>query len=225
MAPPARYPTANLHSVHLAGFTLIELLVVIAILAVLSMIAVSNFQDAHDRALHARCTGNLRALGEALASYRLDHGAFPLADGLAGEMDSQDRTVYGDGPSGGGYWSAPPNALVRLGYLGRRETLFCPTLARRFSGPEAEHYRYAYNAASQGSGGFTGGRGRIDGVGATGEKIWLVRCLHINCLGIAPDRYAPFPHGSAPEPEKNRWGQENVLWNDFSVSLEEGASP
>ncbi len=206
------------------GFTLIELLIVIAIIAVLSMIGMVNFREAHNRALTVQCVGNLRAIGDALIRYQIDEGVFPPADGVAGPEESQDRTVYGDGPAANGFWSAPPNSLVHLGYLTRRDILFCPTLSR--SHPDRrENLRYAYNASAVDSGGFGGGQGRIDGVGATGEKLWICRCLHLNHRGNRPDRYLPFPHGRPPEPGRNLWGEENVLWNNGVVSLEPGASP
>ncbi len=59
------------------GFTLIELLIVIAILGVLAAIAVPNYQDAMMKSRVLSAKMDLRALGQALDSYRIDHNIYP----------------------------------------------------------------------------------------------------------------------------------------------------
>ncbi|CAN5360977.1 hypothetical protein BH09SUM1_BH09SUM1_18100 [soil metagenome] len=61
------------------AFTLIELLVVVAIIAILASIATVNFQYAQARAKVARATADMRTMATALAAYRVDNRAYPMA--------------------------------------------------------------------------------------------------------------------------------------------------
>lgn len=63
------------------AFTLIELLIVVAIIGILAAIAVPNFLNAQIRAKVARVKGDLRAIGTALDSYRVDNNTYPLGPG------------------------------------------------------------------------------------------------------------------------------------------------
>jgi prepilin-type N-terminal cleavage/methylation domain-containing protein len=63
------------------AFTLIELLIVVAIIGILAAIAVPNFLNAQIRAKVARVKADLRAIGTALDSYRVDNTAYPLGPG------------------------------------------------------------------------------------------------------------------------------------------------
>ncbi|MCB2154913.1 DUF1559 domain-containing protein [bacterium] len=206
------------------GFTLVELLIVVAILAILAAIAVPNLREATRRARTAECASNLKTIATALTLYRTDWNHLPLSDGVAGLGDSRGRTQFGNGPAANGYWNGVPNVLVDAGYIGKRKTLFCPSLAREYRN-RAENLRYAYNTGAADSNGFIGSDGTpVDGVGA-GGRTWLCRCVHLNSHDWAPDRYIPFPHGPTASPADNEWGSENVLWSDFSVTLEPGSSP
>lgn len=58
------------------AFTLIELLIVVAIIGILAAIAVPNFLNAQIRAKISRAEADLRSIGMALESYRLDNGRY-----------------------------------------------------------------------------------------------------------------------------------------------------
>ena len=208
------------------GFTLVELLIVVAIISILAAIAVPNLRLATRRTHTSACAANLKTIATALAMYRVDWGALPLADGEAGAHDSRTQTKFGFGPAGNGLWSAVPNVLVESRYLGDRKALFCPSLRKRHV-DRAEHLRYAYNAGAKDSGRFLGGTGGtpIDGPGATGGNQWIARCLFINSKAFAPMRYIAFPHGPDADPENGVWGDENVLWNSLGVKREPGDKP
>jgi prepilin-type N-terminal cleavage/methylation domain-containing protein len=60
------------------GFTLLELLIVIAIILILIAIALPNFLEVQVRAKSVRAQGEMRSLHQALQSYYLDFGFFPL---------------------------------------------------------------------------------------------------------------------------------------------------
>ncbi|MBM3335505.1 prepilin-type N-terminal cleavage/methylation domain-containing protein [Candidatus Sumerlaeota bacterium] len=59
------------------AFTLIELLIVVAIIAILAAIAVPNFLEAQVRAKVTRCKADMRTLGVALETYRVDWEQYP----------------------------------------------------------------------------------------------------------------------------------------------------
>ncbi|HPA48466.1 MAG TPA: prepilin-type N-terminal cleavage/methylation domain-containing protein, partial [bacterium] len=58
------------------AFTLIELLIVVAIIGILAAIAVPNFLNARMRATIARMETDVKALGDALMMYRIDHRCY-----------------------------------------------------------------------------------------------------------------------------------------------------
>ncbi len=59
------------------AFTLIELLIVAAIIGILAGIAVPNYWDAAVKSRIAQVKLELRTLGSALETYRIDHNIFP----------------------------------------------------------------------------------------------------------------------------------------------------
>ena len=59
------------------GFTLLELLIVVSILALLAAIATPNYRDAVMKSRVAQVQMDLRNLGAALQSYRIDHNLYP----------------------------------------------------------------------------------------------------------------------------------------------------
>jgi prepilin-type N-terminal cleavage/methylation domain-containing protein len=60
------------------GFTLIELLIVVAIIAILAAIAIPNFIEAQIRSKVSAEKTNMRSIGTAIESYRLDWPTYPI---------------------------------------------------------------------------------------------------------------------------------------------------
>lgn len=75
-----------------SAFTLIELLVVIATIAVLLALVMPAVMAARESARRARCQGNLRQIGVALASYHESCRAFPPA--VIGTAASDKLTTW-----------------------------------------------------------------------------------------------------------------------------------
>ncbi|MBZ0255519.1 type II secretion system GspH family protein [bacterium] len=203
-------------AIHKHGFTLIELLVVVAIIGILSAIAINNYHLALEKTDAAGAQHNLRILSTALQSYRLDHNAYPLADGVADSKPHPDQTAWGCGPSANGYWSGVPILLVEQGYC-QESNLFDPALKRKhkesieaystcgpssFSGhhvPRWQFMRFAYNYAALDAGAASGGETNIEE--SDDGDVWLVRSLHLDVANFDPDRAVSFPHRIVPEDE------------------------
>ncbi|MEQ8819183.1 MAG: prepilin-type N-terminal cleavage/methylation domain-containing protein [Sumerlaeia bacterium] len=59
------------------AFTLIELLITVAIIAILAAIAVPNFLEAQTRAKVSRAQADMRSIGTALETFRVDWNRYP----------------------------------------------------------------------------------------------------------------------------------------------------
>lgn len=206
------------------GSTLVELLVVVAIVAILSAIAIFNFQEAIERSLRAADAGNLHTIATALQNYYADYNTLPPADREAGPMQSHtmDYVAIGNGPAAGGSWDGLPWLLVDHGYITDYKTMFCPKYLRQYKGgathrgnhPRYHNFRYAYNSSALSSGGHAGGSGIM-----TGTK-WMVRDLYLPPESGWYGRYYPgFPADYRyPWSEGSRKNAiELVLYSDFAV--------
>jgi len=203
------------------GFTLLELLIVVAIISILAAIAVPNFQLAAQRADRAACASNLKALGLALAAYKVDYNHLPLADGIAGLEPSTGQTELGNGPAAGGSWDGAPRLLVTLHYLSGDTALFSPALKNQYRGRE-QNFRYAYNSSALDTFGADGGADNID---QSNGEFWLVRCLWVPAeKSFHPELGYKFPHGDEQLPDgmTDHDCMENVLLSDTRVHLRNG---
>ena len=73
------------------GFTLIELLVVIAIMSILTVITVSQFQNARKKARDVARKGDLNAVSKAVMMYYTDYGQLPAES--SGRLEVGGETV------------------------------------------------------------------------------------------------------------------------------------
>ncbi len=74
-----------------SGFTLIELLIVIAIILILIAIALPNFLEAQMRAKVTASQGELRSLGIAIESFRIDYNEMLVDFWDEGDTDAIQR--------------------------------------------------------------------------------------------------------------------------------------
>ena len=72
------------------GFTLIELLIVVAIIGIIASLAIPNLRDAMDRAKQKATMTNMKAIGNALEMYAIDHNLYPK-----GLTDANTQTITG----------------------------------------------------------------------------------------------------------------------------------
>jgi len=192
------------------GFTLLELLVVIAVILVLIAIALPNFLGAQRRARSVQCKSNLRALGQGLLQYKLDHSLFPPAVGCAGREPSPAKTCLGMGPAALGSWDGVPWALANLGYVPDREVFYCPVMAGLFP-EEKESVRYAYNSSATDTGGASGGANHLE---KDSGHLWLCRCAWLPAFAsFDPQSKLKYPHGNDPET-----GEKDVLENVLRIN-------
>ena len=179
------------------GFTLAELLTVMAIVALMASAVLPSLAQSRARARQAICTQPLHQVWLALSAYANDFGVYPAGDSWGRQ---NERTYYGKGGAGNGYWTAVPWTLRTHGYLDDERALACPELAMRY--PErAEFLRYAYNGAALDMGG-----PYVEPQST--ELRWLACCMCIKVFWN-PALDIPYPHGGG--------GQECVLSTDGSV--------
>ncbi len=107
------------------GFTLVELLVTVAIISLLAALLLPVLRTARIKAKIARARADLRSLGTAIETYRLDQGDYPLP-----------RTFCaGGGMKVDDYNECPPE-LRSLGYLGEfPEDVFNPGRTYKYISP------------------------------------------------------------------------------------------
>lgn len=78
-----------------SGFTLIEILVTISIIALLTMVGLTNFKVANQKARDGRRQGDLEQIKAALELYRTDVGLYPttaLWPGTGGTLSAGGTT-------------------------------------------------------------------------------------------------------------------------------------
>jgi type IV pilus assembly protein PilA len=93
------------------GFSLVELMVVVAIIAILSAIAVPNFQRYQQKARQSEAKNNLAAYYSANKASMAEFGAYAsnfVAIGFRPEGTLKYRIMGSDGFGGTASWAQPP---------------------------------------------------------------------------------------------------------------------
>jgi len=171
------------------GFTLIELLIVVAIIAILAAIAVPNFLEAQVRSKVSRAKADQRSLATGLEAYYVDNNSFPaMAKGNASANGGLAGVTV---PGTAGTSGAKKILTFRVWASGetlRFHTITTPQayVTSYFSDPFADSkgcsFSYYCDANGwivasfgpdtdeNGSGGFTGDLGLVDGWAGTGTE-------------------------------------------------------
>jgi general secretion pathway protein G len=68
------------------GFTLIELLIVVTIIGIIAALAIPSLKSAMDRAKQKATLSDMRAIGNALEMYSVDHNTYPRGLNDAGSV-------------------------------------------------------------------------------------------------------------------------------------------
>jgi len=91
------------------GFTLIELLIVVAIIGIIATLAIPNLRDAMDRAKQKATMTNMKAIGNALEMYAIDHNLYPkgLTDANSSTLGGILSPLYLRTMPSGDDWSNP----------------------------------------------------------------------------------------------------------------------
>lgn len=80
------------------GFTLIEILVTISIIALLTMIGLTNFKVANQKARDGRRQGDLEQIKAALELYRTDEGEYPGSIAPGSKIESATAVYMNEVP-------------------------------------------------------------------------------------------------------------------------------
>lgn len=91
------------------GFTLIEIMVVVVILGILAAVVVPKIMSRPDEARITRARQDIRAIGAALALYRLDNFSYPTTEqGLEALVQRPEGLSEGTNWKEGGYLERLP---------------------------------------------------------------------------------------------------------------------
>ncbi|MBU1130102.1 type II secretion system GspH family protein [Patescibacteria group bacterium] len=85
------------------GFTLIELLIVMTIMSILTIIAVSQFQNAKRKARDTQRKSDLSAVSKALQMFYTDYGEFPSVSPSEGVPSFDVNSLWGESFEDGDY--------------------------------------------------------------------------------------------------------------------------
>jgi type II secretory pathway pseudopilin PulG len=132
--------TVDRRSTARRAFTLIEVLVLLGIFIVLLSIFVPFAMSKREESRRARCTDNLRQLGDALSAYVGQHGVFPRVvhdpdrpDGYAAFSGCDDHDPFAAGST-----VSPNDVTASLWLLVRSQLVSDPRL---FVCPSSDDYR------------------------------------------------------------------------------------
>jgi len=88
------------------AFTLIEVMIVVGIISLLAAVAISRYYHALDVSDVATAKLQIKQISNAVASYRMDNHAFPLA---GGGQTVVTPAIFGGNANGNGYMNGTPS--------------------------------------------------------------------------------------------------------------------